>query len=376
MAKYGVVAVGGNRTHLEGYARSFAADPRCELIAITDEPDLPEYREGLNRLLASELGVPYLPLDEVLKRDDVHIVCSCTDIERRGSVARKSAEAGKHIYLDKPLAGTVEDARMIADAAEAAGVVNQMFSQVLTTWASAAKQALAGGEIGDLSAIHCDMLMAKGRPGTVPEGTVRRERPSNGQFTHVAAKRELFDMGVYPITLVTWLTGQRVKTVYGITANYFFKEHASLDIEDFGALVLTLEDGTVASITSGRIGATSHPRSGQQRITMIASDGIATFSEGEPHIEVFNDQPPFTTPTVHPFDPMSMWSSTSRDVQPLPKNRWLPFDVTPENADIKAFIDCVETGATPQVTARDAVHHIEVILAGYESAARGEPVDL
>ena len=66
MSKYGVVAVGGNRTHQEGYAREFAADPRCDLIAVADEPGLPEYREGLNRLLASELGVPYLALDDAL----------------------------------------------------------------------------------------------------------------------------------------------------------------------------------------------------------------------------------------------------------------------------------------------------------------------
>ena len=68
MGKYGVVAIGGNRTHQEGYAREFAADPRCELIAVADEPGLPEYREGLNRLLASELGVPYLALDDALAR--------------------------------------------------------------------------------------------------------------------------------------------------------------------------------------------------------------------------------------------------------------------------------------------------------------------
>jgi predicted dehydrogenase len=376
MAKYGVIAVGGNRTHLEGYARSFASDPRCELIAIADEVGLPEYREGLNRLLASELGVPYLSLEEALARNDVHIVCICADVERRGRVGRLCAEAGKHIYLDKPLAGSVEDARMIADAAESAGVVNQMFSQVKTVWADAARQALENGSTGDLQAIHCDMLMAKGRPGTVPEGTVRQERPSDGKFTFVEAKRELFDMGVYPIALVTWLTGQRVKTVYGITGNYFFKEHASLGIEDFGSLVLTMEDGLVASITSGRIGATSHPRSGQQRITMISSSGIATFTEGEPHIEVFNDAPPFDTPTVHPFDPMSMWSSTSRDTQPLPKDRWVPLKDTAEHADIQAFVDCVENGTVPQITARDAVHHIEVIMAGYESATSGEPVDL
>ncbi len=376
MAKFGVVAVGGNRTHLEGYVRSFVADPRCELIAVADEPGLPEYREGLNRLLASELGVPYLQLEEVLARDEVHIMCICADIERRGRVARLCAGAGKHIYLDKPLAGSVEDARTIADAADAAGVVNQMFTQVTTVWASAARQALDSGEMGDLLAIHCDMLMAKGRPGTVPDGTVRQERPSDGRFTFVEAKRELFDMGVYPISLITWLTGQRVRTVYGITGNYFFKEHAALGVEDFGALVLTMEDGLVASITSGRIGATSHPRSGQQRITMIGSSGIATFSEGEPHIEVFNDDPPFDTPTVHPFDPMSMWSSTTRDVQPRAKDRWLPLNDTPEHSDIQAFIDCVDSGTVPQVTARDAVHHIEVIMAGYESAASGEPVDL
>jgi predicted dehydrogenase len=376
MAKYGIIAVGGNRTHLEGYARSFAADPRCELIAIADETGLSNYREGLNRLLASELGVPYLSLEEALARDDVDIVCICADVERRGRVGRLCAEAGKHIYLDKPLAGSVEDARMIADAAESAGVVNQMFSQVKTVWADAARQALENETTGNLQAIHCDMLMAKGRPGTVPEGTVRQERPSDGKFTFVEAKRELFDMGVYPIALVTWLTGQRVKTVYGITGNYFFKEHASLGIEDFGSLVLTMEDGLVASITSGRIGATSHPRSGQQRITMISSSGIATFTEGEPHIEVFNDAPPFDTPTVHPFDPMSMWSSTSRDTQPLPKDRWVALEETAENGDIKAFIDCVENGTVPEMTARDAVHHIEVIMAGYESATSGEPVDL
>jgi len=109
---------------------------------------------------------------------------------------------------------------------------------------------------------------------------------------------------------------------------------------------------------------------------VTASGGIATFSEGEPHIEVFNDDPPFDTPIVHPFDPMSMWSSTTRDVQPLAKDRWLPLNDTPEHSDIQAFIDCVDTGGTPHVTARDAVHHIEVIMAGYESAASGLPVDL
>ena len=152
MAKYGVVAVGGNRTHQESYAREFAADPRCELIAVADETGLSEYREGLNRLLASELRVPYLPLDEALARDDVHIIDNCADVERRARVAVKTLQAGKHLYMDKPLAASVEEARAIADAADKSGVMTQMFTQVTTSWAQAAKSAIESGQTGEVFA--------------------------------------------------------------------------------------------------------------------------------------------------------------------------------------------------------------------------------
>ncbi len=376
MAKYGVVAVGGNRTHQETYAREFASDPRCDLIAVADEPGLPEYREGLNRLLASELSVPYLFLDEALAREDVHVIDNCADVERRARVAIRTLEAGKHLYMDKPLAASVQEAHAIADAADRSGVMTQMFTQVTTSWAQEAKAAIESGQTGDVLAIHCDMLMAKGKPGTVEPGTVRQEKPSDGRFTHVEAKRELFDMGVYPVALVQWLSGMRVKTVYGITGNYFFKEHADLDIEDFGALTLTLESGQVASITSGRIGFTSHPRGGLLRITLVGENGIFTFSESDPHIEIYNDQPPFEMPLVHPFDPMSMWASTAREMQHMPKDRRLPLAEGGQGRDIAAFIDCLESGERPQVTVQDAAHNIEVIMAGYESAASGAPVDL
>src|SRR5262249_31052802 len=35
--RYGVLLVSGNHTHQEDYALAFAADPRCRLIAVTDE---------------------------------------------------------------------------------------------------------------------------------------------------------------------------------------------------------------------------------------------------------------------------------------------------------------------------------------------------
>lgn len=375
MAAHRVVALGGNRTHLESYAREFAADPRCELAAVADEPGLSQYREGLNRLLAAELDVPYLTLAEALALPGVDVVVSCVDVERRARVAQAALAAGKHLYLDKPLAGSVADARAIADAADAAGVVTQMLTTVHDPWAQDAKAAVISGALGRIGAVHSDMLMAKGRPGTVPDGAVRRERGSDGAFTHVAAKRELFDMGVYPVALIHWLTGRRAATVYGHTGNYFFAEHAELDIEDYGALVLTLDDGAVATACCGRIGMPCHPQAGERRVTLVGAEGLATFAASRPRIEIFNTEPVVTAAPVHPHDPMQMWASTARETQPPAKDRWVTLD-REERSDVAAFLDCLDTGRRPEVTARDAVHHVEVLMAGYASAACGQPVSI
>ena len=111
MSEYGVLLISGNRTHQENHAATFHANPKCRLIAVADEPDISEYRAELNKELAKAYDIPYIPnLDEALSRDDVDIVSMCADVERRGRVAVRCAEAGKHLYLDKPLAGSVEDA--------------------------------------------------------------------------------------------------------------------------------------------------------------------------------------------------------------------------------------------------------------------------
>ena len=370
-----MLLVGGNRTHQETYGRAFAEDPRCCVVAVSDESDVPAYRTELNRLLAAELGVPYIDdLDPALARDDVHIVSTCADIERRGRVGTACALAGKHVYFDKPLAGNVAHALAIADAVAQSGVRSQMFTHTGWPWAQAAKAAVDAGEVGELLAVHADMLMAKGRPGTAPAGRVRRETESPERFTFVEAKRELFDMGVYPVSMIHWLTGRRVRSVSGITANYFFAEHAALDIEDFGALVMTLEDGVVATATAGRVGWMSHPRSGLMRVSLVGTRGCLTFSEAEPHLEVYSDEPPFTLPPARPFDPMAMWPSTSRETGVRAKAQWVPLHESRQAADIHRFVDCIEQDREPEVNARAAVHHVEVIMAGYASAARGETV--
>ena len=180
-------------THQEDYGLGFKADPRCRVIGVTDERGVDRRRAELNRRLAEQMEVPLFPdLDEALGRPDVHLASVCSEFERRARVGRRCAEAGKHVYMDKPLATTMEDANQLIEAVRRRGVRSQMFTLVGAPFAKRAKQIVDSGVIGELRAIHCDLLFAKGCPGSAPLGKPRKEHYPPKQFTFPDAKREIW----------------------------------------------------------------------------------------------------------------------------------------------------------------------------------------
>ena len=376
--KYGVLLLGGHRTHQENYALNFAQDERCRLVAFADELDGPSERITLARSLAAELNLPFIAdLDEALAREDVHIVSLCTDVERRGRIGAKCAEAGKHVYLDKPMALNPEDADKIVAAVEKNGVKSQMFSNIYSTWARTVQQALTTGSIGQLQAIHCDVLFSKGHPGTAPVGEKRIQKPTLERYSFVEAKPEMFDVGVYAVSMVNWLTQKRAARVFGGTANYFFQEHRNCGLEDFGALVLTLEDGITATIVGGRYGWQSHAQGGVRKVHLVGTEGSLTFDASVNRLEVFAAEPAFEPPEPHPLDPMGMWSSTQAGIGMQPKQQWIDVSSGDDGQrEFGAFVDCIENGVESEMNAEFAAHSVEIICAGYRSAASGEVIEL
>ena len=130
MKSFGLLLVTGNQTHQENYARAFAADPRCRLVGLTDEATEPR-RTELNRELAEELKIPFLEnFSAAVRQDDVDFVSICSEPERRLKLTLECIEAGKHLYLDKGPAPTVDAARQIAEAASEKRLLSQSFSLI------------------------------------------------------------------------------------------------------------------------------------------------------------------------------------------------------------------------------------------------------
>ena len=247
-----------------------------------------------------------------------------------------------------------------------------------THFTSGVTNVSSDGTLGKLKALHIENIFSKGKAGTIPYNKRRIEKTSVNKWTFTEAKREMFDIGVYPITLVNWLTNDIPKSVIGITGNYIFNEHYELDVEDFGSILMKFESGINASIIAGRFGWTSHPKSGPQKIVLIGENSTKIFDANSPRIEIYNTQKPFVPPRYNPLDPMGMWEETSKEFLVASKNSWQPFYSTQNIAelDINAFIDCIEKNITPEIDAQMGYTILKSILAGYISAATHKEINL
>ena len=376
--QFGVLLVSGRLTHQEGYALELRDDPRCTIVGLTDEIGVDPERAQLNRHFANDMEIPYWPdLEEALAREDVQIVSICAEPERRGRIAARCADAGKHIYVDKPMTPYLAAADAVVAAVERAGVRSQMFSSNHQDWVQEAIQFVESGELGELVAIHVDNLFAKGPGGSATLGRPRRAVYPPIISNFVDTKAELYAMGVYAIGLVGLISGRTVETVYGSTGNYFFAAHQGRNVEDFGFLSMTLEGGATATITGGRMGWTSHPAGGTNQIYLVGTRGSLLVDANRPRLEVYNSSPPWTPPPVNPRDPMGFWRTAQEEVNAQPKRTLAPFsNMVDSRSDANHFIDCIVEGRESGMNARAAAMLTEILLAGYMSAAEGRVVRL
>jgi myo-inositol 2-dehydrogenase / D-chiro-inositol 1-dehydrogenase len=375
---YGVLLVSGDHTHQPAYAAALAADKRCRLIGLTDEADVTPRRRELNERLARRLAIPVLPdLDAALARDDVHIVSICAEPRRRGRIIVQAAQAGKHLYLDKPLAASLRDAERIVAAGREAGVVIQMWSLVRSEAASRTRELVRSGRLGELKAVHCDLTFAKGPAGTARLGKPRKEAAVPEVYELVDSKRELTNVGVYPLVMLLWLTGRQVRRVRATTGNYFFQEHQKNDMEDFGQMLLDMEGGLTATISAGRTGWRSHPSGGLNRTCLIGTNGTAVIDAHRPRAAVWADVESWRAPQRDPEDPMGMWGGPKAEpYAPRAKQSWITPAADEQSADVGYFLDCIAGGRESDVSASVTAHATEVLLAGYQSAQSGRVVDL
>src|SRR5579884_3905577 len=121
MGCIGVGAQGGS--HLGSLIRRSGSD-NVQVVAVSDV-----YQRRLSRARAACNGEGYLDYRRLLDRKDIDAVLIATPDHWHGKIAMDALESGKHVYVEKPMTHTVEQALALRDAVRRTKLVLQVGPQ-------------------------------------------------------------------------------------------------------------------------------------------------------------------------------------------------------------------------------------------------------
>jgi len=253
----------------------------------------------------------------------------CTPDHLHLEPVRIAAAAGKHVFLEKPIATTLEDAEAILDAVDRAGVqftvghclrFDPKYAEV--------KRQIDLGAVGDVASLYA-----------------RRQNRTSGAKRLKGRVSSLLFLGVHDIDILNWCAGSDPVAVYCASTDRVMRS-LGYDIDDVSWTTIRYANGTVGVVESGWLLPDAYPRNGHFELVATGSRGVARLDEFDEGLWVANEA----------FSHLS----------------WVD-RLTPQ---IDAFANAILLDRTPLVSGRDAYAAVEVALAATLSARHHEEVQL
>jgi predicted dehydrogenase len=227
--------------HAKDYAADAAAHPDTEIVAAWDD-DPARGSAG-----AAKLGVPLVPdLGALLARDDIDGVIVTTKTSAHPEVISAAAAAGKHVFTEKVLALTPDEAASIVDAIDRAGVTLVVSLPRLTHgYTLAIREILAAGTLGEVTEVRC-RLAHNGAldPVWLPEWFFDADEAGGGA---------LADLGCHPLYLNRLFLGDMpvaVTAAYGHVTDRAVEDHAVVTLRTATGAIGIAEAGFVSGVST------------------------------------------------------------------------------------------------------------------------------
>ena len=191
--RIGSIGVGQiGKRHLERY--DTIEDAEVVAIADTNQAELERVAEK------HDIPHTYTDFRELFKRDDIEAVDVCLHNNLHMPVTVAALESGKHVYCEKPMAGTYCDAEVMYETAQRLGLkLSIQLSTVFSKETKAARVLIDEGLLGKPYHARSMGYRRRGRPYVDGYGTATFVQKEN------AAGGALYDMGVYRISALLYL---------------------------------------------------------------------------------------------------------------------------------------------------------------------------
>jgi UDP-N-acetylglucosamine 3-dehydrogenase len=328
--RVGVIGVGWFGTV---HCRAVADHPQLELAALCDRSE-----ERLAEM-AREHGVARTCTDyqELIDDPTIDVLDIVTPWDHHAEPAIAGLAAGKHVFVEKPMASTLAECQRICDAARDAESI-LMVGHVcrFNPRFAAAKREIDAGRIGKVVAI-----------------TARRNCPAMWTKELLQEIGPILHTGVHDTDLMLWFTGAKAVSAYAQTVNVQSLPHA-----DVAHVMYRFDTGASATYESAWCIPDAAPFDIDERMSIIGTEGFVHVQDTFPNIGICSKdgfKSPDTTywPELH-----GLTGGTLRD-------EW------------SYFARCALEGRRPDIiTPEESMEAVRTVLAAEESASTGKVVVL
>ena len=331
MGEHRVALVGAGRIarlHAENAARHV---PRLRLVAVADPAP------GLAPALAAPYGAD--ALDDwrgLLDRGNVDALLLCSPSRLHPEQIVSAAEAGKHVFCEKPIAADVAAADQAVAAAEAAGIVLQVgYNRRFDRSFAALREAVASGRVG-----RPVLVRVTARDPEPPVRAYLEQTP--GLFV---------DTTSHDLDLVRFVTGAEIVEVGARAASLVSDDARELGLADTAATTVVLDTGALGAIDNCWYSSYGY----DQRLEVHGTGGMVQAQNEQQNATLVADAAGFHAPTLPYFF----------------LERYAPAFVR----ELEAFADALD-GAPVQITGRDGRQALAAAIAATRSVREGRFVRL
>ena len=338
------------------HARGYLKDERAKIVAICDVDE----EKAIEK--ANKWGVSkwYTDSNELLKDKDIDAVDICTPPAFHAPVAIATAKAGKHVFVEKPMALTLKDCDEMIEAAKSNNVKLMVGHNQLFFPPHNEAKRLIETEIG-----RAIVLVTRLHNG-LPVGGWRVDPKISGGF--------LTEACIHRFYLSRYLMGEikRVSCMIG-------KTQPELLTEDVAMISMEFENGGFGSISANSGG--TYPL-WDDRTEIIGSEGLVVINGVEsqiwpgPPLLFYKDGQWKVYCKRKISDEMREIFGETADEISMTSNEIDTDFVKTFSREVHHFIDCIVSDKTPIVDGEEGKRILQVILACYESAEKGAVVNI
>lgn len=240
MEKLRIACCGGWHAHAKHFpmqrAKTFCSDIPHEFVAVWDD-DLDRGQQW-----ADEMDVNFEPNYDRLCADDSidAFIITCGNL-KHAELVIKAANAGKHIFMEKPLTTNLNEAYAMRDAVKNAGIHFTLSDPVKRPSLMYAKKLVDDGVIGEVTSFRYH----------IPHGlaVTRMEDCKYNYLTDEVDRGVMTDMGHHAVHTLHWFLGKPQSAV-GMFGR-FMPEGKETGIDDNSAIIYRYDNGTLGIVESG-----------------------------------------------------------------------------------------------------------------------------